>query len=198
MAVTTRIVGLDEVKELLEQLPEDLFLNAKQAFRKTLFEVQSDITTPMSGGANGLQSRTGNLARSVQVSLSGTKLDTLRSSVFTDSPYAPIHEKGGTIHAKNAYKGLAGGPFLNIPSDANKTPAGVQRMSATQVFNAGGYIVKISSAKARYMVILDGRPMFWLVNQVTIKARFKMIKTAEDGVPTLLSRLNDVLLEGVS
>lgn len=191
------VVGIDEVVTLLKDMPEELFKNSKKEIARSTFNTQAAITKPMKVGANGLQSRTGNLARSIQTSVTGTKLEDLRGRVFTDSLYAPIHEKGGLITAKRAYKGLAGGPFLNIPADANKTPAGVMRETARTVFATGGYIIKINAAKARYAVIKNGKVMFWLVKSVRIKASLNMVKSAEDEVPTLLSNLNNVLLQGL-
>jgi len=38
----------------------------------------------------------------------------------------------------------------------NKTTAGVQRLSAGDVFRNGGYIIPIKSGRARYAVTQDG------------------------------------------
>jgi len=197
MAITATTVGLNEVTEMLNTMPNHLFDKAKKEVQRSTLDAQSSITKPMKTGLNGLQSRSGNLARSIQTSVTGSNLNNLKGSVFTKSIYAPIHEKGGTINAKNAYTSLAGGPFLNIPSSQNRTPAGIMRNTAKEVFSQGGYIVKINAPKARYMVALNGTPMFWLVNNVYIKARLKMVKQAVDEIPTLLSNLNTVLLQGV-
>ena len=82
---------------------------------------------------------------------------------------------------------------MNIPSDANKTNVGVQRMSARSVFEQGGYIVPLKSPTARYAVFLDDVPMFWLVKSVTIPPRLEMHKSTEDEIPTLLSNLSSIL-----
>jgi len=197
MAVQVQVIGVDEVREMLDIMPEVLFDNTKKAFSKNVLTIQRNITKPMKTGVNGLQSRTGNLAKSIKPKVYGKNLKDLGASVTTDSVYAPIHEKGGDIIAKNAYLNLQGGPFLNIPAKANMTAAGIMRESAMVVFNTGGYIIKINAPKARYAVLKAGKVMFWLVKQVTIKPTLKMIKSAEDEVPTLLSSLNTVIFEGL-
>ena len=101
--------------------------------------------------------------------------------------YAPTHEFGATIKAKNAYKGVPGGPYLNIPTRNNKTPAGVTMLQAREVFNQGGYIAKFKSG--RYGVMMDGQLMFSLHKEVEIPKRLKMIETAEGEIPTMLSRI---------
>lgn len=191
------VIGISEVHELLKTMPEHVYRQAKTEISRSVFDIQKDIVTPMRTGRLGLQSRTGNLARSIQFSISGTQLDTLQGKVFTKSIYAPIHETGGLISAKRAYTRLPGGPYLNIPAGANKTPAGIMRKTATTVFSQGGYIIPISAPRAKYAVMLNGTPMFWLVKSVNIRARLKMIETATDEVPTLLSNLNDVLLQNL-
>ena len=195
--VTTQVIGVDEVKNLLDELPEALFTNTRKEISRSLFNIQSGITKPMKSGVYGLQSRTGNLARSIQTKLEGKTLETLQGSVFTNSLYAPIHELGGTVTAKKAYTKLRGGPFLNIPAAANKTPVGITRLTAGSVFAQGGYIIPIKAPKAKYAVMLNGKPMFWLVKQVTISPTLRMEKTAEDEIPTLLSNLNKLLFEGL-
>lgn len=197
LTANVEVKGVDEVVELLNALPEHLFKEARKQVAKSTINTQTVILEPLSFGTDGLQSRTGALARSIRTSITGTQLKDIRGRVFTDVIYAPIHEKGGTVTAKNAYKSLPGGPFLNIPADANKTPAGIMRETAKVVFNTGGFIVKIKAAKAKYAVIKNGRVMFWLVKSVTIKATLGMVKAAEDEVPTLLSNLNKVLLDGL-
>jgi len=194
---TVILIGVDEVRNLLQGFPKHLFDKAKKEVSRSVFNVQKAIVSPMKTGANDLQSRTGNLARSIKTRVIGTSLKTLSGKVDTESIYAPIHEIGGTITAKKAYSNLQGGPFLNIPSSQNKTAAGVMRKSATVVFSEGGYIIPINAPKARYAVMLGGIPMFWLVKSVYIKARLKMMKSASDEVPTLLSNINNILLEGL-
>lgn len=184
--------GLDEVSKYLTQIPAESFSAFRKVFSGTILRIQNKVADNASQGP--LFSRTGELARSIRSTVSGKTIDALQAKVFTDSKYAPIHEEGGTIKAKNAYKGLLGGPFLNIPSDANKTPAGVMRFSAREIFATGGFIIKIASFRAKYAVMSGaGIPMFWLVSSVNIKARLGMIEAAEDEVPTFLSTLSSTL-----
>lgn len=194
----TEVVGADDVIDMLNSMPEHLFQQAKREIQKSTFEAQSRITLPLSIGRYGLQNRSSNLSKSIQTSVTGTKLSTLRGSVFTKSIYAPIHEVGGTVNAKNAYLFLEGGPYLNIPSSENQTPERrLTRLTATEVFNQGGYIVKINAPRAEYMLALNGVAMFWLVKSVELKARLRMVSTATEEIPTLLSNLNKVMLDGL-
>lgn len=190
------INGIDEVLRILNEMPEELFKQAKKEIGKSAFRTQAKITRGMRADGDGeLQSRTGALARSIKVKVTGNTLPDLRGMVFSDSPYANIHEFGGVIEAKKAYRKLPGGPYLNIPAVDNKTPVGVTRETARSVFLTGGYIRRIRGN--RYAVFRDGIPMYWLVKRVTIPARLGMVQAAIDEVPTLLSNLNDVLLEGL-
>ena len=197
MTITASAVGVDEIQDLLREMPDHLFDETKKEVARTLFTAQKKMAIQLKSGANGIQTRTGNLLKSIKFNLSGTKLKDLHGELYTDSPYAPIHETGGRITAKNAYKSLQGGPFLNIPSNFNKTKVGITRLTARSVFLNGGYIIKIKAPKAQYAVMLDGTPMFWLVKSVELQPRLKMVETTTDEVPTLLSNLNDVLLKGL-
>lgn len=193
MGVDVQLVGTSEVRNYLDDMPERLFKEAKKAFGSVAASAHQKISARIRDGAGGtLHSRTGQLRRSMQFNVTGTKLDDLGASVFSEksvAKYALLHEYGGTITAKNAYHTVPGGPYLNIPSKENKTASGVQRLSARQVFNADGYIRPIGNG--RYAVFQDGIPMFWLVKSVTIPARLKMVETATGEVPTLLSKLRD-------
>ncbi|MEA1079526.1 hypothetical protein [Marinobacter qingdaonensis] len=160
----------------------------KDAIRSSLLSVQRKMSQRTKNGP--LYSRTGELSRSFNTRTYGTdKIESVGGRVFTNSVYAPIHEYGGTIRAKRAYASLPGGPFLNIPSDQNKTAAGVMRLSPREAFNAGAFIVPINSARSKFMVLLNNKPLFWLVKSVTIKPRLEFVSTAEAEVPTLLSTI---------
>ncbi len=194
--VEVTMVGVDEVSDYIDKIPGRLFDESKKAFQETAALAHRKVSERIRDGAGDtLHSRTGALRRSMLYEVHGTNMKTLGSSVHSSSRYPPIHEYGGTVTAKNAYHGVPGGPYLNIPSSQNKTPAGVQRLGAREVFAGGGYIRPISNG--RYAVFLAGVPMFWLVRQVRIPARLEMIKTAEDEVPTLLSKLRDATGEAI-
>ncbi len=188
-----QIQGAQEVKTFLSKLPKRLFDESKLIFQKTAFNIENKTKE---NATNILSVRTGNLKRSINSKVFGTKISDLNMSIFTAGivggaqvVYAPIQEFGGTIRAKNAYKNVPGGPYLNIPAPANKTAAGVQRMGAQEVFNQGGYV-------AGKVVYLNGEPMFWLVKSVTIPARLGMLKAAEDEIPTMLSEFKNMDMEG--
>lgn len=194
MSDTLKITGLNEALKFISALPTHTASSARQIFADTAMSVQKQMTQRSMNGP--LHSRTGELGRSWRFSTFGTSLGDIGSSTYTTSPYAPIHETGGTIRAKRAYMGLPGGPYLNIPSPANQTASGVMRRSARDVFSSGGYIVPIKNAgKARFAVIEGGKAMFWLVKEVTLPARLGFEETATKEIPTLLSRLKGLKFE---
>ncbi len=200
MADPIQIQGLDEVKKLLADMPDAIFTEVKKSLANTVLTIQKNVVLGFNGDASkSLQTRTGNLQRSIKTENTGTDLSTLRSSVFTKSIYAPIHEEGGTIKAKNAFLGLEGGPYLAIPSDLNKTKAGVTRFSPRDAFSAGASIRRLRNpVKAQFMVIdKDLGPLFWLVPEVIIKARLGLQSETDKQIPNLIDELNDVLLEGL-
>jgi len=178
------VINLKEVTDYLDNIPEDSFLIAKKEMAAALLKADKAIKTN-----TALKRRTGNLFKSIQTRVEGRNLETLRASIYTDTIYAPTHEWGATIRAKNAYKGVPGGPYLNIPTTTNKTPAGVMRLSAREVFAKGGYVMKFKSGK--YGVAIGTQIYFTLHKQVKIPARLGMIKHSEDEVPTMLSRIAD-------
>lgn len=191
---TIKLIGLNEALKFINQLPGEAALSAKKIFADTAMSVQRQMTQRSMNGP--LNARTGELGRSWKFSSFGTSLGDIGSSTYTTSPYAAIHEHGGVIKAKRAYRNLPGGPYLNIPSKANQTAAGVMRLSARDVFSSGGYIIRIKNpGKARFAVMKAGQAMFWLVKEVKIPARLGFEKTATDEIPTLLSRLKGLKLE---
>jgi len=184
--VTT--VNLKEVVDYLKSIPADTFEVSKKEIARALFDADKDIKTN-----TALKKRTGNLFKSIKTKVTGTNLGNLHASISTNSIYAPVHEYGDTIRAIDKYRNVPGGPYLNIPTDSNKTPAGVTRLQAREVFNQGGNIAKFRSGK--YGVMLNGEVMFTLHKQVTIKKRLHMVESAEDQIPTMLSRIADQIGE---
>lgn len=189
---TVTIENQKAIRDYLDNLPEDTFTKAKAGFQVLALaadtQVKKNTTTK-------LKRRSGALARSIRTGVKGTNLANLTGSIYAlhkfgsaTVVYAPIHEYGGTIKAKNAYHSVEGGPFLNIPTDENKTAAGVQRLTARMVFQHGGYI-------AGKGVYLDGVKMFSLVKAVKIPARLGMRDAVDDNIPTLLSTLADQIGE---
>lgn len=179
-----------DVAKYLKEIPESSFPKVKAIFQKYAFIANAKVKE---NATSKIKVRTGNLRRSLQAEVEGTSLSTISASIYSalmaggaEVIYTPVHEFGATIKAKNAYKKVPGGPYLNIPTTANKTAAGVQRMTAREVFKKGGFI----AGKA---VILDGKVMFILVKQVKIPARLKMIETVEGVIPNLLTELVGVI-----
>lgn len=186
------VVGLDEVLQLLRDLPEHSFNTAKGVITTATLNTHSKV----SSYSGGLKNRSGRLRRSLIFGVIGNTLNTLSGTVFTKSKYAPIQEEGGTITAQNKYLNVPGGPYLNIPLASNKTAAGVMRQNAREVFSSGGYIIKSTAGK--YLVMSGtGEPMFVLVKQVVIPARLGMQEAADSEVPILLSTLKNKLLRGL-
>lgn len=178
--------NIDEIQKYLKKLPVESFDTAKLYFSQAAFAADAKIKR---NATDILKVRSGALKRSIRFEVKGTSIATLRASVYAAGKvggqtikYAPIHEYGGTIRAKNAYHGVQGGPYLNIPARANKTASGVTRMGAREVFNQGGYIVG-------KVVYLNGAAMFFLVKQVKIPARLGMTEAVDNVIPTLLSNI---------
>lgn len=196
MSIT--IKGLKEVREYLDEYPEELFEKAKEILKGRVFSAHFNVTLNLTVGS--MRSRTGLLRKSIRPIVSGTTLDNLRAGIFAgryaggkEVVYAPIHEYGGTIRAKRAYTRLPGGPYLNIPTSSNKTAAGVTRLSARDVFSQGGYIVRMKRSGI-FGVFLNGQLMYTLHKEVKIKARLGMHKAMESEIPTLLYQLREMEL----
>lgn len=195
--LNVKVKNIAAIKRYLYIMPESMFKSARKVFSTAVFNADKKIKD---NATTELKVRTGALRRSIVSMVSGNDLDTLQASVGSASKvggvelvYAPLHEFGDTIRAKKAYKKVPGGPYLNIPMTANKTPAGVTRLQAREVFNQGGRVIKTKNGK--YGVLLDGQMMFILKKEVEIKPRLGMMKAAEDEVPTILSGLVNLIGE---
>ena len=170
---------------------------ATDLVKEYTYKIDEIISNRVTDGSNdSLKSRTGELRRNIRPRFRGAgSFETLQASVYTTSKYAPIHETGGTIKAKNAFKHLAGGPFLTIPSDDNKTGVGVTKKTVREVFSEGGFTIPIRASKAEWMIMLQGKPMYWLVDEVDIPARLGFEDTFKDEVPNLLQDLSELMGE---
>ena len=185
------LTNLAEVKKYIETMPEESFPAAKEVFRKSVLSV-ANIVKQM----KKMKIRTGALKKSIQQSVTGKDFDSLRASIYSaqgaggkEVKHAASHEFGTlvkSIKAKNAYKGVPGGPYLNIPVGSNLTPAGVMRKSARTVFAEGGHI------RGRSVWLKDAM-MFVLVKSTKFPPRLGMRDAAEAEIPTLLSSLADVI-----
>ena len=202
MADPVEVVGMDELLDYVDELPDRMLSTAKTQYRLAAQRASNAVKDRITDGAGGtLTSRTGQLRRSIQYDVYGGTLDTLGASVFSAeafASYAPVHELGATIRAKKAYARLPGGPYLHFPIGQNLTPKGAQRMSGAEVFARGAYVAKNKENKRfPYRVVLNEKLMFLLVKQVTIEPRLKMVKTVSDEIPTLLSALKDAAQEAI-
>jgi phage gpG-like protein len=187
MEVNVDIFGMDEFRrKLVSNLSTEV---VRTEVKKSMFmahnQVQKNLTTK-------LKHRTGTLARSMRHRVTGTLKTDLKGELYSDVIYSRIHEFGGTVVAKNAYKGVPGGPYLNVPSGDNLTAAGVMRRGPGSVFQAGGYIRRLKSGK--YGVFLkkkDGKDslMFVLIKSTTIKPQLGAKAAVEDEIPSLIRRL---------
>lgn len=191
--LTVQITGLPEVRALVAAAPEQIYAAARGAFSEAVFTVQGAVLQRLQG--NPLQSRTGNLARSIIPEVTGGSLKDLKGRVYSTASYARIQEVGGTITAKNKYRWLKGGPYLNIPTENNKTAAGVTRLSSRDVFAQGG---KVKNGSEGFGLYLHGLRMYRFAKRVTIKPQLGMLQAADDEVPNLLSRLSALLTDNLN
>ena len=196
--LNAEIRNFKEVREYLDELPEETFDDAREIFAKAVLDADKKVKLRFSSMI--IKSRTGNLMRSLQTSVTGTTLKTLRASFHsvanvagTKVKYAPMQEIGGTVKAIDKYTGVPGGPYLNIPVFSNLTPAGVMRKSAKMLFDEGAHIHK--SKAGNWGVFLGDKMMMVLKKEVTIPARLGMVDAAKDQIPTILSRLVDLIGE---
>jgi len=189
------VKNLAEINNYLSDLPSVAFKDVKQVFSQAVTD--ADAKTKMSFVTGGLKSRTGMLWRSLRTSVTGISLNSLRASIYSASNvsgtpvrYAVLHEYGGTVRAIDKYRNVPGGPYLNIPTSANKTPVGVMKKSARMLFNEGAYIKK--SKAGNWGVFLGSQMMMLLRKEVTIPARLGMRDAADEQFPTILSKIADL------
>jgi hypothetical protein len=185
--------GVEEVKQFIDKLPENSFDVAKDAFRESVTDAANKVKSFVN-----LKVRTGNLRRSIGQEVKGSTLKDLQASIYSAQGsggsqvvYAPIQEFGGTVKAKDKYKWVKGGPYLNIPTINNLTAAGVMRMTAWEVFDQPGAHVRGKG------VFIGDKIMFTLVKSVTLTERLGMRAAMEDQIPTLLSTIKEQLGEGI-
>ena len=188
--------NLDEVTRALRDMPIDLFPDVRRVFQQAVLGASNKTKQ---NATSILNVRSGHLKQSINQEVTGTRIGDICASVYSASvaggspvKYARVHEFGAqggdAIRAIDKYLGVPGGPYLNIPLPGNKTPAGVTRRQAREVFASGGYI---RQSRAGNWIVFDGdsKPMFYLTKSVEIPARLGMRDAAADEVPTLLSRL---------
>jgi phage gpG-like protein len=185
------ITGLNELKEFFQTAPDEIFEDAKFVYVKSLINIQRRIQSNLSGSP--MKSRSGALRDSIKYEITGNTLKTLIGSVYSRSPYARIHERGGKISARNKYMWLRSGPYMNIPTDNNRGANGKARITSSQLFASKG---RVQGGAQGWGLYLGGTKMFHLARSVRIKPKLGAAKAAEAEVPTLLANLKQLLLEG--
>jgi len=192
MTLGIEVRNLAEISDYLNKLPDKTFDEAKKVFQEAVLDADKEVKLRFSSKI--IHSRTGTLRRSLRTSLTGSSLRNLRASFFSSAnvagvpvKYAPLQEFGGVIKAINKYSGVPGGPYLNIPTKSNLTPAGVMKKSAKELFNAGAHIHK--SKAGNWGVFIGDKMMMVLKKKVVVPARLGMIDAADDQIPTILSKL---------
>lgn len=190
--VAIELRGIDVVRNLISSIPNRLFPLLKSQFQYVTFGLQREMQARVSG--DKLMRRTGQLARSFIAKVGGSRLGNLFGLVETDSKYAKIHEFGGTIRPTNAR-------FLTIPTEFNKTAAGVMRKNARQLMSEGKSFFQ-KSRNGNLMLFTQTargqlKPMFMLKESVTIPARLGFRETAEKWLEKLKDGLQNLMRSGI-
>lgn len=188
MGIQFRYTSFKNVREYIDSLPEEVFDEAKQAFDEASIEAYNNIINRVSGYP--LKVGSGKLRSSIKRNIEGTSISTIRTSITSNSPYIKTHEFGATIKAKNKYMWLKGGPYMNIPTKENMNN-GLVVYSSRTLFNYGA---KIRTSSQGFGIYSAGIRMFNLVKQVKINPTLKFRETALDSIPTLLSKLQQLML----
>jgi len=163
----------------------------RHGFRSYLRDLESKlIQERLSGGPGALRRRTGQLARGWKVVVLGRDLQ-LVGVLFTNIPYARIHEFGGVIKPRKSR-------WLWIPSEKLRTPAGVFRGWDHVIWDAVFY--RRSTRNPRNLVALQGmsgkarpRLIATLVPEVRIPATMGFRKLIRQGSPQLIAMLNEAV-----
>lgn len=155
-------------KRALDGLTRRIASRLTRAMRQFGMDFVRRLKTERFSGRPALRRRTGELSRSFQMSLSGTRLNDLTLRVFSRSPYAKIQEYGGTIVPKKAQ-------WLAIPLDAVKTKGGVARGGPRDYQNT--FFAK--SKKGNLILFQKDSsggiiPLFVMKKEVTIPPRLGM------------------------
>ncbi len=95
--ITVSVEGLDPLVDRLGALPQKLAERLSQEVERLGGVLRDRVERKLSGEV--LQQRTGRLAGSISVSVECSGLGA-SATVGSDSPYAAIHEYGGTIPAR--------------------------------------------------------------------------------------------------
>lgn len=167
----------------MEKAPDAL---AKQLYDKvgkfTLWFAQKHMARTMN---LRLKRRSGDLARSFNATSAGDKLENLRWIIYTTSPYAAAQEFGADIEPVSA-------KALTVPLNAAMTRTGRKRGKARSFENTF-----VQRAKNGKLFIFQRygrggkkiRPLFRLMDKVTIPPRLEFFKTWQDQNDALMAKV---------
>ena len=147
-----------EFKRRLLKFSKTMPNETHEAISRSLDAVERRVKTKLSGQV--LKVRTGKLRADWHKRIRRSGRGAVEGYLGSPTPYAKIHETGGEIRPK---KGTA----LTIPTNENKTGAGVTRISARELKNQGNSFI-------RKGIIFEKRggdivPMFILARSVRIR-----------------------------
>ncbi len=157
----------DEFRAAMEKAPRRLFeeVTSRLVNRGREF-IQRTFPRARLRGGDGLHNRTGRLRGSFDITSKGDDLNSWQMAEFTTSPYAKIHEHGGTVRPKRA-------KYLAIPLAAAKTKGGDVRggpRAFTNTFfaksKAGNLILFQNQGKGKKPL-----PLFVMKREVNLKPR---------------------------
>ena len=149
---------------------EQFFDRFKGMFLKHLIEQLNDVSSEFISdfvkdniSGQNLKVRSGDLRRSFGYKVEGKELKNIKTTLYSTSPYANIHEFGGEITPKNS-------KYLAIPLSAAKTASGVSRYSSPR--NAPPLVfIQTKAGKKLLMNKSTKEFLYVLVNRVKIPAR---------------------------
>lgn len=145
---------------------------------------------PSGTTSSSVSKRTGGLQAAILggVKVTGTALGDLRGYIVLPGEYA-IHETGG--------KKKAGGKLIAVPLPAALDGKGVPRRLSPRDWGN----TFVAETRRGNVVIFQDRggsiiPLYVLKEDVTIPARLGIAKAMESGLPQLVERMLDTLVEG--
>lgn len=180
---------VDRVQAALRKLPQIMQPMIRNVFRKFGLAFRRVFVSKRLSGGSGLGRRSGQLARSFGSRVIETA-GLIKLVVFTDSKYALIQEKGGTIVPKRSkYLAIPVGPAVSGKVAKFTSPRQVAGLQFMQNKAGNKFMGQVQGGK---VVIF-----FVLKKSVTIKPRMKFGDTFEKQAPKivpLLARGTDKVL----
>lgn len=149
------------------------------------------LVTERMNGSPGVTTRTGNLSRDWNTTTvdDAGGVNLVIASHGTGNAYAGLQERGGTVRPVRA-------KWLWIPLKANRTAAGVARVTPSQAISAGGFIAwhdgPIFYATSGTNAVGGAKkliPMFVLKSEVYVPPRLGAADLFRDRLPDLQERL---------